>query len=73
MYYDSRDERDSLAGDTLICCLDNGVWTPLPTYLPPSRSFAVAPLDDGTAGSLSPYRDGLRAEFYMVCWIPRKG
>jgi hypothetical protein len=73
MYYDSRDERDSLAGDTLICRLDNGVWTPLPTYLPPSRSFAVAPLDDGTAGSLSPYRDGLRAEFYMVCWIPRKG
>jgi hypothetical protein len=72
MYYDSRDERDSLAGDLLICRLDNGVWTPLPTYLPPSRSFAVAPLDDGTAGSLSPYRDGLRAEFYMVCWIPRK-
>ncbi|HEX9439845.1 MAG TPA: hypothetical protein VF909_09195, partial [Roseiflexaceae bacterium] len=70
---DSHDERDSLAGDLLICRLENGVWAPLPTYLPPGRPFAAAPLDDGTAGSLSPYRDGLRAEFYMVCWIPRKG
>jgi hypothetical protein len=70
MYYDSRDERDPLTGDLLICRLENGVWTPLPTYLPPGRPFAVAPLDDGTAGSLSPYRGEPRAEFFMVCWVP---
>jgi hypothetical protein len=70
MYYDSRDEREALTGDMLICRLENGVWTPLPTYLPPSRSFAVAPLNDGTAGSLSPYRGEPRAEFFMVCWVP---
>jgi hypothetical protein len=71
MYYDSRDERDLLTGDLLICRLENGVWTPLPTYLPPGRPFAVAPLNDGTAGSLSPYRGEPRAEFFMVCWAPR--
>jgi hypothetical protein len=78
MYYDQPDEQDgdapAGAGELAICRRTaDGVWEPLPTYLPPRFRFAVAPLDAHTGGSLiADNSDDPRVEYYKVCWVPRR-
>jgi hypothetical protein len=71
LYYDTPDERDLLAGNVRICRLIDGVWTPLPTYLPAGYPFAVAPLTLETAGSLVAEDVPARIEYYRIFWLPR--
>jgi hypothetical protein len=76
MYYDVFGERDRPldgAGELRICrWMGAQGWLPLPTYLPAGFRFAVAPLDEGTGGSLiAAGVDGPRVEYYKVCWVPR--
>jgi hypothetical protein len=77
LYYDQPGEQDGDApageGNLAICRRTaDGVWEPLPTYLPPRFRFAVAPLDANTGGSLiAASAEGPRVEYYKVCWVPR--
>lgn len=73
LYYDAPDERDLLAGDVRICRLLDGVWMPLPTYLPAGYPFAVAPLTLETAGSLVAEAASARVEYYRIFWLPCNG
>jgi hypothetical protein len=78
MYYDQPGEQDDApvsTGDLAICRrVGDGVWEPLPTYLPPRFRFAVAPLDRQTGGTLmADGSGGPRVEYYKVCWVPRGG
>jgi hypothetical protein len=72
IYYDAPGERELLSGDLRIYRLNGGVWTPLPTYLPPGYPFAVVPLDEQTGGALvATDAQGPRIEHYRVFWVPR--
>jgi hypothetical protein len=77
LYYDAPfrldDERELMAGDLRICRLIDGIWTPLPTYLPAGYPFAVAPLTLETAGSLVAEDAPTRVEYYQIFWLPRSG
>jgi hypothetical protein len=71
MDYDQTDEAELQAGDLRTCRLVSGHWTPLPTYVSLTRSFAATPLAGAMAGSLLSGDATTRAEVYRVFWIPR--
>jgi hypothetical protein len=76
LYYDVFGEQEQPMageGDLRICRWIAGAdWKVLPTYLPTGFRFAVTPLDRDSGGTLiDPSAEGLRVEYYKVCWVPR--